>query len=363
MTKIYNFSAGPAKIPEEVMQKAHAEFFNWNNTGMNVMEMSHRTPEFEQFAATAEQNLRQLLNIPAHYHVLFVSGGGTAQFAMVPMNLLRAKTKVDYLVTGFWSEKAAAEAQKYATVNVAASSKEDGFIAIPESSTWQLHDDAAYLYYAQNETINGVEFHDIPKCSSNVPLVVDASSSLLSAPLDVTKFGCIFACAQKNFGQPGITVVIVRDDLVGQVLPFTPSLYDYKKYVTQQSMPNTPATYAWYFAGLCFDWVLQHGGVAAMQARNQEKAALLYDAIDQSDFYINKVPSEYRSTKNVPFFLKDPALEAPFLSQARERGLVNLKGHKLIGGIRASIYNAMPKSGVIALVEYMREFAARSHKF
>ena len=354
MKKIYNFGAGPAKIPEEVLERAHQEFFNWKASGISILEVGHRTKIFEEFAFQTEQNLRLLLDIPQNYKILFLSGGATSQFAMVPMNLLTSKQKADYIVTGVWSEKAALEAQKYGKINIVASSKTQNFITIPFSSSWNLQSDAAYVYYTHNETIGGVQFHHIPEVT--VPLVTDMSSSLLSAPLDVSKFGCIFACSQKNFGPAGITVVILREELIGTAQSHIPSMFNYQKHLEAFSMQNTPPVYAWYFAGLCFEWILKEGGLAEMEQRHREKAKLLYNTLDHSDFYMTHVPKAYRSLTNIPFFLADPLLEPLFLEKAKQEGLIHLKGHRLLGGIRASSYNAMPKKGIETLVEFMKEF-------
>ncbi len=358
MKRVYNFGAGPAQIPTEVLMRAHAEFFNWNDTGMNIMEVGHRTEDFLEFARNSENDLRELLSIPDNYKVLFLSGGATSQFAMVPINLLAQKKSADYLVTGIWSEKAAIEAARFCQVNIAATSKGSGFNTIPDQADWQLDPQAAYLYYAANETIAGVEFPFIPE-SGDVPLVADMSSNLLSRPLEISRFACIFACAQKNMGQAGLTIVIVRDEFLGKPVPGMPSMFDYQKHAEQNSMLNTPPTYAWYISGLCFAWLKAQGGLAVMQQRNLEKAQLLYSFIDQSDFYLNAVPKIYRSLMNIPFRIKNAALESEFLVQAKQRGLVNLKGHKLVGGMRASIYNAMPRAGVEALIVYMRDFMQR----
>ncbi len=359
MTRVYNFSAGPAMLPEEVLRQAREEMLDWQGSGMCVMEMSHRGKEFVSIAETAEADLRELMEIPENYKVLFLQGGATSQFAMVPMNLLRGKSTADYINTGSWSKKAIKEAGKYCEVNVAASGEENGFTAIPHKSEWKLNPDAAYVHYTPNETIGGVEFHSTPE-TGGVPLVADMSSTILSHPVDVSKFGVIYAGAQKNIGPAGLTIAIVRDDLIGEAQPGTPSMFDYKNHADADSMSNTPPTYAWYLAGLVFKWVKRQGGLKAMAERNQRKAEKLYNVIDASDFYSNPVKKENRSRMNVPFILANPDLDADFLAQAKKRGLVTLKGHRSVGGMRASIYNAMPEEGIDKLIEFMAEFE-RSH--
>lgn len=359
MSRVFNFSAGPAVLPEEVLQRAKDEMLEWGKSGMSVMEMSHRGKEFMAIAAQAEADLRELMGIPAQYKVLFLQGGATSQFAMVPQNLLRGKAHADYIVTGEWSQKAVAEAQRYATVNVAASSEARAFSSVPPQSEWKLNPSAAYVHYTPNETIGGVEFHWVPD-SGAVPLVADMSSTILSRPLDVTKFGVIYAGAQKNIGPAGLTVVIVREDLIGATVPGTPKMFDYKTHADSGSMYNTPPTYAWYVAGLVFDWLKRQGGLTGMGQRNQRKAAKLYHAIDNSQFYRNPVEVNSRSWMNVPFTLADPKLDPTFLDEAKQAGLVALAGHRSVGGMRASIYNAMPESGVDTLIEFMREFERRN---
>ncbi|GAB4348329.1 MAG: 3-phosphoserine/phosphohydroxythreonine transaminase [Gammaproteobacteria bacterium] len=355
MTRVYNFSAGPAMLPEEVLQQARDEMLDWRGSGMCVMEMSHRGKEFVSIAEQAEADLRELMAIPDNYKVLFLQGGATSQFAMVPMNLLRGKKTADYINTGSWSKKAIKEAGKFCEVNVAGSSEESGFTTIPPRDQWQLNPDAAYVHYTPNETIGGVEFHTIPEVG-DVPLVADMSSTILSRPIDVSRFGVIYAGAQKNIGPAGLTIVIVRDDLIGETLPGTPSMFDYKNHADAGSMSNTPPTYAWYLAGLVFQWLKRQGGLEAMAQRNQRKAEKLYSVIDASDFYANPVDPECRSWMNVPFTLANPELDGDFLAQAKERGLVTLKGHRSVGGMRASIYNAMPEEGVDRLIDFMAEF-------
>ena len=355
MSDIYNFSAGPAVLPRAVLEQARDELLDWHGSGMSVMEMSHRSKEYLSIAEQAEADLRELLSIAGNYRVLFLQGGATSQFCMVPMNLLRGKQQADYVNTGAWSKKAIAEAQRYCDVNVVASSEDTGFSSIPAFDSWQLNKDAAYLHYTPNETIGGVEFHDIPD-SGDVPLVADMSSTILSRPLDVSRYGVIYAGAQKNIGPAGLTVVIVREDLAGETIPGTPTMFDYRRHADNDSMLNTPPTYSWYLAGLVFKWLKQQGGVSAIAEVNQRKAQRLYDAIDTSSFYSSPVASDCRSWMNVPFTLADTGLDAEFLEQARSAGLLNLKGHRSVGGMRASIYNAMPESGVAALIDFMGEF-------
>jgi phosphoserine aminotransferase len=356
MGRVYNFSAGPAVLPEEVLVRARDELLDWRASGMSVMEMSHRGKEFVSIARKAEADLRDLMAIPAHYKVLFLQGGATAQFAAVPMNLLRGKRKADYVNTGHWAKRAMAEARKYCEVHVAASAEDRNFSYVPPQDRWSLSPDAAYVHITSNETIGGVEYHWIPD-TGDVPLVADASSHILSRPIDVTRFGLIYAGAQKNIGPAGLTIVIVREDLIGSALPITPSIFDYKVQADNESMLNTPPTFAIYIAGLVFEWIKDKGGLAAMERINAEKARLLYDFLDASDFYATPVAKADRSRMNVPFTLRNPALDEEFLRQAKERGLVQLKGHRSVGGMRASIYNAMPIEGVQRLVEFMREFA------
>ncbi|MDG4553748.1 MAG: 3-phosphoserine/phosphohydroxythreonine transaminase [Candidatus Competibacter sp.] len=357
MPRPYNFSAGPAMLPEAVLEQARVDLLDWRGSGMSVMEMSHRGKEFVSIAEQAEADLRELLNIPAGYKVLFLQGGASAQFAMVPMNLLRGKTKADYLNTGQWSKKAISEAKKFCQVNVVASSEAVNFTTVPARESWQCDPEAAYLHYTPNETINGVEMHQVPEVG--VPLAADLSSTLLSRPIDVGKFGVIYAGAQKNIGPAGLTIAIVREDLMGQTLPATPTLLDYAAMAKEGSMYNTPPTYAWYIAGLVFQWIKAQGGLDEMATRNQAKAELLYRAIDKSGFYKNPVDPAYRSWMNVPFTLADPALDKPFLAEAKAAGLLTLAGHRSVGGMRASIYNAMPLEGITALVAFMADFQKR----
>jgi len=355
MSRVWNFSAGPAVLPAEVLARAGDEMLDWHGSGMCVMEMSHRGEEFIGIAAEAERDLRDLLAVPAHYKVLFLAGGATLQFAQIPMNLLGASNKADYVLTGEWSKKAAKEAKIYGDVHIAASSEDRKFTRVPPRDSWRPRADAAYLHYCSNETIGGVEFNWIPDAGA-VPLVVDASSHILSRPLEVEKFGLIYAGAQKNIGPAGLTIVIVREDLIGRARAGTPSVMDYKRQADADSMLNTPPSYSIYIAGLVFKWLKALGGLAEIERRNIAKAKLLYDAIDTSGLYRNPVDKADRSRMNVPFTLVDARLDEPFLKGAKERGMLQLKGHRSVGGMRASIYNAMPLEGVQALVGYMKEF-------
>ncbi len=357
MSRVFNFSAGPAALPESVLRIAAEEMLDWHGSGMSVMEMSHRGKEFVAIHAKAEADLRQLLAIPANYKVLFMQGGAIGENAFVPMNLLRGRPSADYIDSGEWSKKSIKEARKYAKVNVAASSAEQGYSCVPARDGWKLDSEAGYVHICANETIGGVEYHWTPDCGA-VPLVADMSSNIMSRPVDVSKYGLIYAGAQKNIGPAGLTIVIVRDDLIGQALACTPSAFDYKTQADNDSMFNTPPTYAIYIAGLVFDWIKAQGGLTAMAAHNRSKAALLYDFLDASGFYSSPVARADRSLMNVPFKLKDEALDEAFLKGAQARGMVQLKGHRSVGGMRASIYNAMPIAGVQALVAYMKEFEA-----
>ncbi len=358
MARVHNFNAGPAALPLEVLEQVREELLDWHGSGMSIMEMSHRGKEFIAVAEQAEQDLRDLLQIPANYKVLFLQGGATQQFSMVPMNLLRGKRKADYVNTGAWSKKAIGEAKRYCEVNVAASGEAGKFTDIPPLEQWKLDPQAAYLHYTPNETIGGVEFHWLPQ-TGEVPLVGDFSSTILSRPLDVSRFGLIYAGAQKNIGPAGLTLVIVREDLIGQPMEGAPMLFDYAKHAAEGSMYNTPPTFSWYVAGLVFQWLKRQGGLQEMARRNEEKARLLYDTIDGSGFYRNPVAVDARSWMNVPFILPDAALDAEFLAQAKKAGLVGLKGHRSVGGMRASIYNAVARESVQALVEFMQEFQRR----
>ncbi len=356
MARVYNFSAGPAMLPESVLQQARDEMLDWRGSGMCVAEMSHRGKEYMSIAAEAEADLRELLNVPNNYKVLFLQGGASSQFAAVPMNLLRGGSSADYLNTGSWSKKAISEAQRYCSnVNVAATTENTKFTRAPAPAEIQLSADAAYVHYTPNETIEGVEFAYIPE-TGGCPLVADMSSTLLSRPIEMSRFGLIYAGAQKNIGPAGLTIVIVREDLIGMPIAGTPTMFDYKIHADNDSMYNTPATYAWYLAGLVFKWLKDLGGLEAMAVINQRKAALLYHAIDSSSFYANPVQPTDRSWMNVPFTLANAALDDAFLKGAKAAGLTTLKGHRSVGGMRASIYNAMPEAGVAALVEFMREF-------
>ena len=358
MPRKYNFSAGPAMLPEAVLKQAQEELLDWHGCGASIMEMSHRGKEFVSVHEEAEKDVRELLDVPKNYKVLFLQGGATAQFATIPMNLLRGKTKADYIWTGAWGKKAISEAKKYCKVNVSASSEVDKFTTIPPFENWSLNSDAAYVHYTPNETIGGVEFHWIPD-TGNVPLVGDFSSTILSRPIDVSRFGLIYAGAQKNMGAAGVTLVIVRDDLIGNSLSTTPSVFDYAQQAEADSMLNTPPTYTLYLAGLVFKWVKKQGGLSAMAKLNENKANKLYAAIDNLNFYSNPVEKASRSWMNVPFVLANADLDKEFLAGAEDVGLTTLKGHRSIGGMRASIYNAMPEAGVDALIDYMKDFEKR----
>jgi len=360
--RIFNFAAGPATVPEEVLQQAANELLNWQGLGTSVMEVSHRGKEFMALYEEVLQDLRTLMNIPDSYEILLLQGGGIGQNAAIPMNLMplaKKGPKADFLVTGIWSEKSYKEADKYGVAHLVASSAGEKFNTIPARSTWQLSDDAAYVHYCANETIGGVEFPGVPDVGST-PLVADISSNILSKEMDITKCGVWFGGAQKNIGPSGVTILIVRKDLLGHSMKITPSIWDWAKQAANQSMLNTPPTFAIYMAGLGFKWLLKQGGVKVIEKRNQEKADLLYSFIDQSSLYENRVTKEYRSRMNVTFFLKDENLNAEFLAQSHVAGLVALRGHKAAGGMRASIYNAMPLEGVKALVEFMRDFERRA---
>lgn len=359
----YNFSAGPAAMPEEVLQQAAADMLDWHGSGLGVMEMSHRGKEFMSIAEQAEADLRELLAVPANFRILFMQGGGLAENAIVPLNLSRGGT-VDFVVTGSWSQKSATEARKYATANVIASNEADGHTTLPAPTHWKISPGAQYVHICSNETIHGVEFHELPDLKAlgcDAPLVIDFSSHVASRPVDWSRVGLAFGGAQKNLGPAGVTLVVVREDLLGHALSICPSAFDYRVVADNASMFNTPPTYSIYMAGLVFQWLKRQRegaltGIPAMQARNIAKAQLLYDFIDQSAFYVNKVAADCRSRMNIPFFLHDASRNEAFLAGARERGLLQLKGHKSVGGMRASIYNAMPLAGVQALVSYMRDF-------
>ena len=357
MTRVLNFSPGPAVLPPSVLRQAADELLDWHGCGMSVMEMSHRGKEFISIHAEAESLLRELLHVPANYKVLFMQGGAIGENAILPMNLLRGHASADYVDTGDWSKRSIKEARKYANVNIAASGEASGFTSIPQQSDWRLDPLAAYVHICSNETIGGVEYHWTPD-TGEVPLVADMSSNILSRPVDVSRYGAIYAGAQKNMGPSGLTIVIVRENLIGQALPITPSAFDYKQQADNDSMLNTPPTFAIYIAGLVLKHLKSLGGLAAVEQVNRKKAALLYDYLDGSSFYANPVATQDRSIMNVPFTLADSALDDAFLQGAKERGMVQLKGHRSVGGMRASIYNAMPIEGVQALVAYMQEFEA-----
>jgi phosphoserine aminotransferase len=358
MKRAFNFSAGPAALPTEVLEQAQAELVDWRGMGLSVMEMSHRSPEFIEIATGAERDFRELLEVPDDYRVLFLQGGATQQFAAVPLNLMAQGDTADYVNTGAWSEKAIAEARRYGNVNVAATSAAENFTHIPARDQWRLTPGAAYVHVTANETIGGVEFHQFPD-TGDVPLVSDMSSTLLSRPLDVSEFGLIYAGAQKNIGPAGLVIVVVRDDLLGRARPGTPSMLDYALHARNDSMYNTPPTFSWYMAGLVFQWLKRMGGLTAMEALNRRKADRLYSAIDGSNFYRCPVVPADRSWMNVPFTLADAALDERFLSGAEEAGLLNLKGHRSVGGMRASLYNAVPEAAVDALIAYMQDFEQR----
>jgi len=371
MSRPYNFSAGPAVMPEAVLQQAASEMLDWHDSagrssGMGVMEMSHRGKEFMAICEQAEADLRELLAVPAHFKVLFMQGGGLAENAIVPMNLaaLKPSLEMDFVVTGSWSQKSAQEARKYGAAQVAASGADSGYTAIPAPATWQLRDGASYVHLCSNETIHGVEFHTLPDLQAlgcDAPLVIDFSSHVLSRPVDWSRVGLAFGGAQKNIGPAGVTLVVVREDLLGHALAICPSAFDYRTVAEHQSMYNTPPTYSIYMAGLTFQWLKAQregelSGVAAMEARNIAKAKLLYDFIDGSQLYVNRVDPTCRSRMNIPFLLRDETRNDAFLTGAKAQGLLQLKGHKSVGGMRASLYNAMPIEGVKALLDYMRTF-------
>lgn len=355
MERVFNFSAGPSMLPLEVLEKAQSEFVCCSSSGMSVMEMSHRSKMFEDIITRAESTLRELMHIPDNYKVLFLQGGGSTQFAMVPLNLMNKNKKADYVKTGQWAKKAAEEAARYGKVNIVASSEDTTYNYIPELDPKDFDPDADYFYITLNNTIYGTRYTKLPD-TGKVPLVGDMSSSILSEEIDITKFGLIFAGAQKNLGPAGVTVVIVREDLLGNAMDFTPTMLKYDIHAKNDSMYNTPPTYSIYFAGLVFEWVKQQGGVAAMQKRNEYKAGLLYDFLDNSKLFQGTVVPKDRSLMNVPFILPTEELNAKFIKEASAKGFMNLKGHRTVGGMRASIYNAMPTEGVKALVELMEKF-------
>ena len=355
---VINFGAGPAQLPAEVMQQAQAEFLDWNGTGISVVEMSHRSKSFLAIAEEAEKDLREILSIPANYKILYVPGGATALMSMVPLNLLAQGGTGDYLLTGNWSDKAYGEAKRLGKTNLAGTSKAEKFYTIPERSSWKLSSDSAYLYYTDNETIAGVEFSDIPDTGS-IPLVCDMTSNFLSRPFDVSKYGIVFASAQKNFGPAGLACVVIREDLIGKAGPQVPFLCDFKIYADNESMFNTPPTFTWYMAGLIYKWIKKQGGLTVMDQRARQRADRLYDVIDNNEFYSNPIDRKFRSRMNVPFILKDEALNDAFLAEAKKNNLIELKGHRSVGGMRASIYNGMTMDGIEALVSFMLDFAKR----
>lgn len=359
MARVFNFGAGPAMLPTEVLEKVRVELTDLNGTGMSAMEMAHRGSDFRPIAQQAEADLRELLAIPSDYKVVFMQGGAQAQFALVPLNLLGSCTRADYINTGHWSRRAIAEASRYCTVNVAASSEHSNFTTVPPRSEWQLSEQAAYVHYTPNETIGGVEFPWIPD-TGDTPLITDMTSTILARPLDVSRFGVIYAAAQKNIGPAGITVVIVREDLLGRARTEVPSVFNYKLQAEDNSMVNTPSTFAWYVSGLVLKWLKDKGGLAAIARVNERKAAKVYACIDKSGgFYRNPVALDCRSKSSIPFTLVDSALDATFLEQSQAAGLAQLQGHRSVGGMRASIYNAMPEEGVGTLVQFMRHFCEK----
>ena len=356
MKQIYNFSAGPAVLPKPVLARAQAEMLDWHGSGMSVMEMSHRGKEFTSILEKTEADLRTLLNVPSNYKVLFLQGGAIAENAMIPLNLLAGKS-ADYVVTGAWSKRSVEDAGAFGQIDIAASSEAEHFTHVPAFASWKLNKDAAYVHICTNETINGVEFDGLPN-ASDVPIVADMSSHILSRPIDVSKFGVIYAGAQKNIGPAGLCIVIVRDDLLDKASKLTPAVFNWKTQAANQSMTNTPPTYSIYIAGLVFEWLLAQGGVAAIEQKNIAKAKLLYAYIDSSALYSNNIAINNRSRMNIPFFLADESLNDTFLKGADAAGLFQLKGHRMVGGMRASIYNAMPIEGVQALIGYMKAFAS-----
>lgn len=354
MTQTYNFSAGPAMLPKEVLLKIQSELIEYEKSKASVMEISHRGVDFLKAAEKSEKDFRELLDIPDNYKVLFLQGGASAQFSMVPINLLRGGSKANYANTGHWSVKAIAEAKRYCRVNICTDGTDSNFTDIEEFENWNIDEEASYLHYTPNETIAGLEFDYIPEVE--MPIAADMSSTILSRPIDVSKYGVIYAGAQKNIGPSGLTIVIVREDLIGDVVKGQPKLFDYSTQANNDSMFNTPATFPWYAAGRVFEWLKEQGGLKAMQKINKTKAETLYKAIDNSDFYSNPVSIKYRSWMNIPFLLADENLNSKFLEQSKDAGLLALKGHRSVGGMRASIYNAMPQEGVDALISFMNDF-------
>jgi len=359
MTRVYNFSAGPAILPEEVLKKAAEEMLDYKGSGMSVMELSHRGKDFTQVFNTAEAILREIMGIPDNYKVLFLQGGAAMQFAAIPLNLMTKNKKADYVHTGQWTKKAIAEAKKFGNVNVVASSEDNNFTYIPELDPKTFSKDADYFYIVTNNTIYGTCYKNIPE-TGDVPIIADMSSNILSEPIDVKKFGVIFAGAQKNIGPAGLTIVIIREDLIGNAAENTPTLLNYKVQADNGSMANTPPCYSIYIAGLVFEWIKEKGGLAAMKKINEEKAAILYDFLDQSKLFSGPVDKKSRSLMNVPFVTGNDELDAKFITEASKKGLKTLKGHRTVGGMRASIYNAMPIQGVQALVEFMKEFEEKN---
>lgn len=361
MRKVINFNAGPGMLPEEVLLQAQEEMLDWHGTGMSIMELGHRGPEFQEVAKQTEVDLRELMAIPKNYQVFFLPGGATAQFAMVPLNLFGTNKTADYIDTGVWSKKAIAEASRYGTVNIAAHTEHrNHFAYIPHQDAWKVNENAAYLHYTPNETIDGIEFQWVPE-TGGVPLVADMSSMILSRPVDVSQYGVIYAGAQKNMGQAGITVVIVRDDLIQDPLPQTPSLYMYKLHAEHHSFYNTPPTYSWYIMSLMLAWIKRHGGVDAFYEMNQRKAKKLYGIVEEyKDFYISRIDAECRSMMNVMFYLHDEKLTPNFLEEAQKIGLTNLRGHRVSGGVRASIYNAVSEADVDKLANFMIDFVKKN---
>lgn len=354
MKQIYNFSAGPAVLPKPVLERAQAEMLDWHGSGMSVMEMSHRGKEFTSILEKTEADLRTLLTIPSNYKVLFLQGGAIAENAIIPLNLLAGKS-ADYAITGAWSKRSVDDARAFGTINIAANAETNGFTKVPDFSNWQLNKDAAYVHICTNETIHGIEFDGIPN-TGNVPIVADMSSHILSRPIDVNQFGVIYGGAQKNIGPAGLCIVIVREDLLDRASKLTPAVFNWKTQAENQSMINTPPTYSIYIAGLVFEWLLAQGGVAAIEQKNIAKAKLFYDYVDNSDFYSNNIAVNNRSRMNIPFTLRDEKRNDAFLKGADAQGLLQLKGHRIVGGMRASMYNAMPIEGVQALIEYMTQF-------
>ncbi len=354
MTHIYNFSAGPAVLPKPVLERAQAEMLDWHDSGMSVMEMSHRGKEFTAILAKTEADLRTLLNVPQNYKVLFLQGGALGENAIIPLNLLAGKS-ADYAITGSWSKRSVEDARAYGDIRVVTNTEFEGFTHVSDFSTWQFNKNAAYVHICTNETVVGVEFDSLPD-TGDVPIVADMSSHIMSRPIDVARYGVIYAGAQKNIGPAGLCIVIVREDLLGKASPLTPAVFNWKIQAENKSMINTPPTYGIYIAGLVFEWLIAQGGVKAIEKVNIAKANLLYDYIDSTDFYANKIAINNRSRMNVPFFLKDESLNESFLKGAEANGLLQLKGHRMVGGMRASIYNAMPIEGVQALVTYMKDF-------